>query len=362
MRIRLLAISLLAFGGIARAEDPVAAADAFLTKQFPADQPGAAVLVLKDGKPIMCKCYGLADVEKKTPITPDSAFDLASVSKQFTAMAIMQLAERGRLKYDDDIRKWIPEMPEFESEKPIRIRDLLNQTSGLIDYLRLFKGGDKEFAKLRNDELPALFKGKKLLFTPGTKWDYSNSNYALLALIVERVSGKSFATWMNDQVFVPLGMNDTRVMDDPNVAIRNRVNGYTKWFWSKKFDVSRKDGPVCGDGNVFTTINDLVKWETGLRENRLVRADTLAQAYTSPGVPDFKSGKPSHYGFGWVVAKAKDDSKIVWHNGGWSGTRTSMSRWIGNGLTVAVLCNNEESDADAAALKVAKFFHTPAQP
>ncbi len=361
MKIRLCALVLALFGRSAHCEDPVAAAEAYLNKQFPADQPGAAVIVLKQGQPLLLKGYGLADIATKAPITPDSVFDLASVSKQFTSMAVMQLAERGKLNYDDDVRKWIHELPIFDAAKPIRVRDLLNQSSGLPDYLALYKGGDAAFAKLRNADLPALFQEKKLYFPVGTKFDYSNSNYALLALLVERVSGKTFATWMRESVFQPLSMNDTRVMDDPNIAIPNRTNGYDRPFWRKSFDVSRKDGPVCGDGNVFTTVKDLAKWDAGLSANKLVRADTLNLAFTPAAVPDYHTGKPSKYGFGWVVEE-KDGKKMVWHNGGWAGTRTTIYRWLSDGMTIVVLCNSETSDADEAAVKLAKIFRAPPQP
>ncbi|MFL5327306.1 MAG: serine hydrolase domain-containing protein [Gemmataceae bacterium] len=361
MRLRFVAIVVLLIGYSVRAEDPMAAVETVLQKRFPANKPGAAVLILKKGEPLLMKGYGLADIAAKTPITPDSAFDMASVSKQFTAMAVMQLAERGQLGYDDEVRKWIPELPEFEAPRPIKIRDLLNQTSGLTDYLVFWKDSDEEFARLRNADLPALFRGKKLQFDPGTKFDYSNSNYALLPLIVERASGKCLASWLSTNVFCPLEMTSSRVMDDPKIEIRNRVTGYSQALLSRKFELSRRDGPVCGDGNVFTTVRDLAKWDAGLAANKLVRAETLELAYTPVNVPDFKTGKNSNYGFGWDVAKAKDGSKIVWHNGGWAGTRTSISRFLADGLTIAVLCNNEDADADDVAMAVAKILRKPAE-
>ena len=342
---------LLAFATFARGDDTIPAVDAYLTKYFH-NQPGAAVLIVKQGQPLLVRGYGLSDIEKKTPITTESVFDLASVSKQFTAMAVMQLAERGRLSYHDDVHKWIPELPQFENATPIRIRNLLQQTSGLTDYLNIFKGGDADFARLRNDELPALFHGKKLKFEPGAKFNYSNTNYAFLALIVERASGKTFAGWMRDQIFVPLGMNHTKVMDDPSVDLPNRTTGYGQKIFSKKFDLSRKDGPVCGDGNVFTTIEDMAKWDAALAQCALVRRDTMEQALTPP---TFAGDKKGIYGFGWIIM-SKDGKRMMWHNGGWSGTSTSISRYIDEGLTVAVLCNNESADADSVGLKIASLY------
>src|SRR4051812_48881348 len=273
MRRLLPILGLLIVPVAVRADDPVAAAQELLAKRYPADQPGAAVLVVQQGRAMLLAGYGLADLDKKTPITADTAFDLASVSKQFTAMAVMILAERGRLGYDDELTKWIPDMPAFEGSRPLKVRDLLNQTSGLIDYLDLFKGTDAEFARLKNSDLPKMFAGKKLDPAPGTKFVYSNSNYALLPLVVERASGTTFAKFVHENIFKPAGMTASRVMDDPAVEVPNRAGGYSRGLLSGKYNFSRKDGPVCGDGNVFTTVRDLVKWDEALTTNRLVKAE-----------------------------------------------------------------------------------------
>jgi CubicO group peptidase (beta-lactamase class C family) len=339
-------------------DDPVAAADAYLKKTYPADQPGAAVLIVHNGKTVLLNGYGLADLEAKMPITPDTAFDLASVSKQFTAMAVMLLAERGKLSYDDDVVRWIPDLPVFDGPRPLKLRDLLNQTSGLPDYLGIFKGSDEEFAKLTCADVPRLLAGKKLRFPPGTEFKYSNTNYALLPLVVERASGKTFSRFMHDHVFAPLGMTSTLVADAVPYNIPNRATGYNKKLLSTKFTISRKDGPICGDGNVFTTARDLAKWDQALSNVKLVRPATLAEAWTPPKLPD---DKKTDYGFGWVV-QTKNGKTTVWHNGGWSGTHTMIGRKLDDKLTVVVLCNDEGSTPEKTAMEIGKLFNPDPKP
>jgi CubicO group peptidase (beta-lactamase class C family) len=344
----LLLIAQAAYAG----DDPVAAADAYLKKTFPADQPGAAVLIVHNGKTVLLSGYGLADIEAKKPITPDTAFDLASVSKQFTAMAVMMLAERGKLSYDDDVVRWIPDFPTFDAPRPLKVRDLLNQTSGLPDYIGIFKGNDDEFAKLSCHDVAKMLEGKKLKFAPGAEYKYSNTNYALLPLVVERASGKTFARFLHDHIFVPLGMTSTQVADEVPYHVANRVVGYSKKPLSDKYEVSQRDGPICGDGNVFTTARDMAKWDEALTNAKLVRIATLAEAWTPPTLPD---DKKSEYGFGWV-AQSKNGKKIVWHNGGWNGTHTVIVRRLDDRLTVVILCNYERATPEKAAGDIARFF------
>jgi CubicO group peptidase (beta-lactamase class C family) len=351
---RLAALILLMAQTAFAADDSVAAADAYLKKTYPADQPGAAVLIVHNGKTVLLDGYGLADIESKKPITPDSAFDLASVSKQFTAMAVMLLAERGKLSYDDDVVRWIPDLPAFDSPRPLKIRDLLNQTSGLPDYIGIFKGNEDEFAKLTCADLPKMLTGKRLRFPPGTEFKYSNTNYALLPLVVERASGKTFARYLHDHVFVPTGMTSTQVADEVPYHVPNRAVGYAKKPLSDKYGISRRDGPICGDGNVFTTARDMAKWDEALTNGKLVRPATLAEAWTPPMLPD---DKKTDYGFGWV-AQTKNGKTTIWHNGGWNGTHTMIMRRIDDRLTIVILCNDENASPEKAAAEIAKMFVT----
>jgi CubicO group peptidase (beta-lactamase class C family) len=338
--------------------EAVAAAEAYLAKTFPADKPGAAVAMCRMGRPLLLAGYGSADLAKKTPITPDSVFDLASVSKQFTAMAVMILAERGKLNYDDELRRWVPEMPEFAGHRALTVRDLLNQCSGLPDYLGLFRGNDSEFARLRNADLPTMFRGQKLTMAPGTRHEYSNSNYALLPLVVEKASGQRFSQFVADAIFAPAGMTASRVMDEVPLAIPNRVTGYKRTWLIGPLAPTRKDGPVCGDGNVFASARDMARWDAALWENRLVKPETLELAFTGGGIT---GGGRSDYGFGWVV-RIKDGKKGVWHNGGWAGTRTMIARGLTNGITAVVLCNSESATPETVAMELVKIVRADDAP
>lgn len=352
------AFVLLLISSVQARGDALSDADELLKQRFPADKPGAAVLVVSRGQPALMNGYGVADLEKKTPITPDSQFDLASVSKQFTAMAVMILAERGKLNYDDPIRKWIPEMPEFDSSRPIKLRDLLNHTSGLPDYLFLMKGGDNAFSQTTCFDVPALFKDKKLKHPTGSKFDYSNTNYALLPVVVERASGKTFSMFVNDHIFQPLGMTQSKVMDRFPYQLENRVFGYGRKLLTGKLEISKRDGPICGDGNVFSTVRDFVRWDAGLAQHRLVRPETMEFAWTSGKLDD---GKETGYGFGWAV-KMNYGRKFVVHSGGWAGTRTVIARWLPDELTIVVLSNDEGANPNKIANDLAKLFLPPPQP
>jgi len=332
--------------------EAVAAAEAYLTKTFPAGKPGAAVAVCQKGRVLHLAGYGLANLARKTPIGPDSVFDLASVSKPFTALAVMILAERGKLGFDDELRTWVPDMPAFPGHRALTLRDLLNQSSGLPDYLNLFTGSDAAFAQLRNADLPALFRGQKLGMAPGTRHEYSNSNYALLPLVVEKASGQPFGRFVADNIFTPAGMTSSRVMDAWPMEIPNRVTGYKRSWLIGPLTPTSKNGPVCGDGNVFTSARDMAKWDAALWENKLVKPETLELAFTGGANAD---GTRSDYGFGWVI-RNKDGKKSVWHNGGWAGTRTMIARNLSNGLTAVVLCNSESAMPEGVAMELIKIF------
>ncbi|MBX7104074.1 MAG: beta-lactamase family protein [Gemmataceae bacterium] len=333
-------------------DNPVTQADELLRKTFPADKPGAAVAIVHKGTNVLLQGYGLADLDTKTPITGDTAFDLASVSKQFTSTAVLLLVERGRLNLDDPVVRWVPDFPAGDA---ITLRHLLTHTSGLPDYIGIFKGSDEEFARLTCHDIAGMLRGKKALFPPGTKFQYSNTNYALLPVVVERASGKTFAQFLRDYVFVPLGMDSTRVMDRVPYDVANRASGYGRQFLVGKHVPSRRDGPVCGDGNVFSTARDMIAWNAALEERRLLRPETWEQAWTKTPIAE---GKQSDYGFGWVVSE-KEGRKAVWHNGGWAGTRTLIFRRLSDKLTVIVLSNDEGANVDKVGTDVMKLFYPP---
>jgi CubicO group peptidase (beta-lactamase class C family) len=301
-----------------------------LARAVPADGPGAVAMVLKEGKVVGQGAVGWADVKNRIPITTHTVFDLASCSKQFTAMAVMILAERGKLSFEDDARKFLPELA--ERDPPVRVADLLHMTSGLPDYEKIL---DHLEDKTNTDVLNAVAR-RPLLFPVGTKYNYCDTNYVLLALIVERVSGRSYAQFLKQEIFDPAGMKQAVVLERPGQPIADRAEGYARG--KDGIRISREDTRTYGDGQVMTSAEDLANWDRALRENRLVGHEMLARAFTSGKLTD---GKPCGYGFGWVVPQ-REGSHCVEHAGGWNGTSTYIFRNLDSGLTVIVLSNLEK--------------------
>jgi CubicO group peptidase (beta-lactamase class C family) len=307
--------------------------------------PGAMVLVAKNGRILFAGSYGFADIEHKTPFNSESVFDLASCSKQFTAVAILMLVDRGQLRLHDPINKWLPEIPS-NNGKLIEVIDLLHMTAGLHEYSNWFD----DLKNISNEDVANKAAQRQFLFPIGTKYDYSNTAYALLALLVKRVSGQTFAQFMQSQVFTPLGMKDTMVLDNPPIEIPNRVQGYNKT--PKGFKPVRYDTHVVGDGQVFTTAKDLVLWDGGLREGKLLKQETLNHAYVSGRLIN---GKPTDYGMGYCISEGFG-KKWLSHTGGWTGTSTYVSRCLDDGLLVVILSNNEKFNGSGYGAKIERLF------
>lgn len=312
--------------------------------------PGLAVLVVNEGEIEHAKGYGFADIEAARPITTRTPFDLASVSKQFTAMAVMILAERHKLKLGDDVRKLLPELPVFDEDRPIRIVDLLHHTSGLTDYMELWTGSDAEFAKLPNSGVLRLAARSKLSHDTGTKYEYSNTNYALLAVIVERAAKLPFAKFQAQEIFKPLGMRDSLVYDGSVPLPTSVPCGYKR----TDDEVERVSSPsvIVGDGNQFSSIEDLAKWDLALRSHKLVSAAMQLRAYTGGKLDD---GEPHGYGFGWVEGDDEDHPSVS-HDGSWAGTATYICRYIKDDLTIALLSNDDEFDVAELGDELAELY------
>ncbi len=325
--------------------------DEIVTKTVKDDTPGVAVLVIKNGEVVHKKGYGLANLEHKVAITSETVFDLASVSKQFTAMAVMILADRGELAFADDIRKVLPEMPETDKERPIRIEDLLHHVSGIHDYLDFMESFKGDPNTVKNEGVLKILVDKKLDFPTGTKWAYSNSNYCLLGLILERVTKKTFREVMKKEIFEPLGMKSAWVFDDATQVIKNRAYGYERR--KKEWRYAHSDWIMTGDGTVMLSLEDFVLWDKALRDGKLVKAETLKLAW-APGKLD--SGKEHTYGFGWNVT-TKDGKLTVEHSGGWAGTSTYIVRYVDEGVTAVALSNAPGFvDPTSIARKAAKLW------
>lgn len=306
------------------------------------------VLIAEKGTIIYQQSFGKANEATGQDLNAESIFELASVSKQFTAMGIMLLKQQGKLNYDDSLRKFIPELPYYN----ITIRQLLHHTSGLPDYMDLFmKNWDSTKIATNKDMVEQLAKYKPaILFAPGKKWEYSNTGYALLASIIEKVSGKSFGDYLDIAIFKPLDMKRTMVYRRryEKKTVDNYAYGYVFDKTKNKFVlpdslaetanmVYSLDG-IVGDGTVNSTTHDLLKWDRALYTEKLVPKEMLAEAF-EPGL--LNDGKKTTYGFGWFLGENKEIGKLVNHSGGWPGYSTLIERHLDSDKTIIILRNHD---------------------
>jgi CubicO group peptidase (beta-lactamase class C family) len=292
------------------------------------------VLVAENHNVIFHKTFGFADLKSKTKLNIDDVFQLASVSKQFTATAVMVLYERGLLRYDDPVCKYIKEFPYTE----ITIRQLLTHRSGLPEYRWFLEGvlPDKNIAVSNSDLITYLSKLKPdLYFSPGKRFLYSNTGYAVLSALVERITGLSFQTFMKAAFFKPLGMNNTSVYSKcDKTGMPGRVRGYER-NGRELADNDAFNG-ITGDKNIYSTAADLFLWDQALYSDRIVSQKTLQEAFRE-GSP--KKASNRNYGFGWRLDFRNPEKKIVYHGGWWDGYRTLYLRNLSDGNTLIVLSN-----------------------
>ena len=316
------------------------------------ESPGCALAVIKDGKIIYKKGYGAANLDYNIPITPQTVFDIGSTSKQFTAGSIALLALAGKLSLDDDIRKHIPELPEYE--KPITIRNLIHHTSGVRDYGTLWglAGIEDHNVFTIQDIVDICAQQKNLNFTPGEEYLYSNSGYILLAAIVERVSGMTLGEYAKKHIFDPLGMKHTLIYEDRTAIIKNRATGYSK---------NDKDGysvdhyfnfAMGGDGQVLTTVEDLFLWDQNFYNPKVGGKEFLDLIHTR-GV--LNSGKELHYAFGLMHGEHRG-LKTVSHGGAWGGFRAQLIRVPDHEFSVTVLSNLGSVNPSALANRVIDIY------
>ncbi len=305
--------------------------------------PGAAVLVLRDGQPVVRAGYGLANLEARTPATPETNYRLASVTKQFTAASILLLAEDGRLTLDDPGNKWLPSLP--KAAEAVTIRHLLTHTSGLIDYEDVIP--ETFTAPLHDaDVLRLLETQDRTYFHPGAGYRYSNSGYALLALIVQQASGKSFATFLRERIFQPLAMFDTVAYEEGISTVNNRAFGYTEEAGRWNRTDQDQTSAVLGDGGIYSSIDDLAKWDAALYDGRLLQASSLRAAFT----PATRTDDPAiEYGYGWRIT-----GETLWHSGESVGFRNVIVRYPKRHMTVVVLTNRNEPEPYPLALEIAE--------
>lgn len=290
------------------------------------------VLIAQYGKVLYKGAFGYADLSHKDTLTEQTSFQLASVSKQFTAVAIMKLKEMGKIGYDDNVKKYLPQFP-YEG---VTIRQLLTHRSGLPNYMYFSDNYVKDRKTFINNgqvvEMLAHYKPAPY-FSPNARFMYSNTGYCLLATIAEKVSGKPFGQFAEEQIFRPLGMTHTRVfVDESSVAMLQVAKGYSGG--RRQYGSSYQDG-VIGDKNVYSTAEDLFKWDRALYTNQVVSQATLEEAFT-PASPELKV---QNYGFGWRLRSTAGGDPVIFHGGWWHGYKSYFMRNRKDQSTVIVLSN-----------------------
>ncbi len=319
-------------------------------RRYAGDVPGAALLVLRDGQPVVRRGVGLADIEAGTPVTPSTNFRLASVSKQFTAAAVLLLAEDGRLRLDDPVRRWLPALP--TSADGVALHHLLSHTSGLHDYEDIM-AADFQGQVHDADVLCLLATGtREPYFPPGAAYRYSNSGYALLALVVEAASGMAYPDFLRERIFLPLGMAGTVAYVDGINTVPNRAYGHSADGAGWRRTDQSTTSAVLGDGGIYSSIDDLAKWDAALYDDRLLSDASRALAFSpQTGTPTGEEAVTA-YGYGWRL----DGEGLLWHSGETIGFRNVILRWPARRLTVVLLGNRNAPEPWADARAIGEAF------
>ncbi len=324
--------------------------DSAFTQLYKTNRFNGTVLYAEKGKVLYKKAFGVTDYRTNQSLTTQSSFNLASVTKQFICMCIMKLQEKGQLQFDDDVKKYIPELP-YDN---ISVRNLMTHTSGIPEYFDVFTRYRGSLDTLTNEMMIQQFAQYKpaLDFATGTKWNYCNTNYVLLASIIERVSKESIKDFIHKHITGPLGMNDTYVYTDimPSVPA-NHVYGFSEGNGKRVLnDLTNLDG-VVGDGNLYSSVEDLFKWDQSLYTEKLVNKATLEQAFKPVHL---KNNSTYPYGFGWFIDK---ENERYTHTGGWAGFRNIICRDVKNKRTLIVLSSGDNTLGVQAAKAI---FHNSA--
>lgn len=317
-----------------RAMDPI---DSLFTAFDKPGMPGASVVVIRDGNVVVRRSYGLADADSATPITPATNFRLASLSKAFTTAAVLLHVADGRISLDDPVSKHLPELPSHT--RAVTVRHLLTHTSGMWDYEDFVP--DTQAFQVKDADVLRLIAAhaESLYFAPGTEWRYSNSGYALLALIVERVAGERYAQVLQRRIFSPLGMDNTVAYEAGVSSVAHRAYGHrVRGDTVRRTDQSNTSA-VLGDGGIYSSIDDLVRWDAALAEGTLIPDSLWREAITPYRLAD---GRTTEYGYGWFIDRF-DGHRRQRHHGETRGFTNSIYRFPDDGLTAIVLTNRSDS-------------------
>jgi len=308
--------------------------------------PGASVIVVHKGEVVVRRAYGMADLERRVRAMPETDYRLASVSKQFTAMAIMLLAKDGMLRYDQPIRDFLAELP--PATQAVTVRNLLNHTSGLWDYEALIPESRTE--QLNDDDVLSLVASKDSLSSPpGMAYCYSNSGYVLLGMIVARVSGVSYPEFLRTRIFGPLGMRSSVAHVEGRDTVPRRSYGYSPRAGKFMQTDQSVTSATLGDGGIYSNVDDLARWDRALADATIIDRASLTEATTPPLLA---GGARSDYGFGWFIDQYRGERR--WrHTGETSGFRNAIMRFPERKLTIVILTNRSSGEPQAIAERIA---------
>ena len=349
MKTKLAALSLLILLSAAgvRAQSVEANVDQFIRAEMEKQKiPGVSLAVVKDGKPMIVKGYGFANLEHQVPVKPETIFQSGSVGKQFTATAVMLLVEEGKIGLDEKIGKYLGEVP--EAWKNVTVRHLLSHTGGLTDY-----PPDFDFRRdYTEDDLLKRAKEIPVAFGPGEKWEYSNLGFVTLGVIIHKVTGKFYGDFLQERIFKPLGMNTARVISEADL-IANRASGYRL----VKGEVKNQDwvSPTLNttaDGALYMTALDMIKWDDALRNGKILKRTSLDEMWSPVKL---NSGKTHPYGFGWAVRQI-NGRRVIEHGGAWQGFKAHIARFVDDDLTVIVFANLIQTNQGKLANGVAAII------
>ena len=314
------------------------------------ETPGAAVIVVQNGKVVLERNYGLANLEHQIPITSKTVFDIASISKQFCGMAIALLIEDGKIKYEDDVRKYIPELPDFGHT--ITIGHLLHHTSGIRDWTNSMALAGWSFDDVISMDqiLNMAYNQQGLNFEPGAEYLYSNTGYNLLAEVVHRISGQSFRKWTDEHIFKPLRMTQTHFHDDHTEVVPHAASSYRRQ--DNSFHLSVNSLTALGSSSLFTTTNDLAKWVINFDQPKVGGKKVIDRMMQTKALND---GKPNNYAYGLVTGKYKGLDRIR-HGGSWAGFRTSLHHFPEQRFSVVVLLNAPIMNPNQAAENIVDIY------
>ncbi len=317
--------------------------------------PGLSVAVVRDGVPLLMKGYGLANVELSVPATEESVYEIASVSKTFTATATMMLVEENQISLDDSITNYLDNPP--TAWQPVTLKHILSHQSGITNYTSIPEYWQTTRLDISREEILALVSELPLMFSPGERWSYDNTGYYLLGFMLEKVSGKPYELLLRELIFEPMEMNAT-VMNEPAKIIHNRVAGYhleNNTLYNKEY---YSPSGTFSAGGWLSSVADIVKWESALWGEKILKQSTLEQMWTAH--ESVRGNEREKYGFtvglGWYLPNYPN-RKVVCHNGGIKGFTTNMTRFIDDKVTVILFCNLDDIDRpDAIAKSIAERF------